>query len=485
MDASCLIRPVLAGPAVARGGVLTVHTSGGQFVVQASARYLDALAAWCDGTRDVNGLEAMARSEWGASDFPAFLAALVRAGVLVDEGQEQRSGNGARTPQITWAGLPEHRGLFIARAIPPTEPGQCPEFVAWGRSYDPQQALAKALGEYAERKALRQPAQVVESSFAVLPGAVHPYAFARYTRRQLARSALRIKAFDAHEKNRWVQGKEWRSGAAVWLPADCVYGAGALAGQAAGTFLARPTSSGCAADVDLDTAIERAAYELIERDAFARHWLAQAAADRIAPATLPGRIRERMAALEEQGCETFVLCMRKGLGPAILVLIRHGGRGFVCAGSACGPDLPSSVERAFIEAESAAVVRCVASACPKAKAAREAVSPEDHANLYARRAHFRRADVLLGPEEASIPASAIRWPARLAGRLESGTGTRPVYWVELSSTGAPCQPDGRPIRTVRALVPDCIPLAFGVGSLPEAMVTHRVSAAARFPHPLP
>ena len=45
--------------------------------------------------------------------------------------------------------------------------------------------------------------------------------------------------------------------------------------------------------------------------------------------------------------------------------------------------------------------------------------------------------------------------------------------------------DGRPIRTVRVLVPGCIPLAFGFGALPEGMVTHRVSAAARFPHPLP
>jgi ribosomal protein S12 methylthiotransferase accessory factor len=320
---------------------------------------------------------------------------------------------------------------------------------------------------------------------AALPGAIHPHAFVRYASRQLSRKRLGVAPLDAQQKQRWVEGKEWRTGASVWLPADCVYGASTLTRQGADALLARTTSSGCASDPDLDTAIERAAYELIERDAFARHWLAQAAADRIAPASLPARIRGRMDALEAQGCESFVLCMTKGIGPAILVLIRDLRRGFVCAGSACGPDLASSIERAFIEAESAAVARCVASARPKALAPRQAASPEDHANLYARRAYLRRADVLLGPADASIPASAIEWPATLEDRLRSSTDPRSVYWVELPSTNAPCQLDGRPIRTVRALVPGCIPLAFGFGALPEGMVTHRIAAAARFPHPLP
>jgi ribosomal protein S12 methylthiotransferase accessory factor len=281
-----------------------------------------------------------------------------------------------------------------------------------------------------------------------------------------------------------VQGTEWHTGKAVWLPADCVHAACALP-EREDLPLARPTSSGCAADADLESAIERATYELIERDAFARHWLAQAAADRIAPETLPAHIRERIGALAAQGCDTSVLCMTKGLGPAILVLVRHTGRGFACAGSACGPDLASSIEHAFIEAEFAAIARCAASARPKALAPRQATTPEDHANLYARRAHFRRADVLLGPADASVAADDIPWPTSLEQRLGNGADARPVYWVELTGKGAPRQLDGRPIRTVRVLVPGCIPLAFGYGSLPEAMVAHRVGAAARFPHPLP
>jgi ribosomal protein S12 methylthiotransferase accessory factor len=660
-------RPVLAGPSVARRGVLTVHAPDGQLVVQASPRYLDALAQWCDGARDVEGIAALSHATWGPSDFPKFLDSLMDAGVLVDPASEAlralqpsaRRGTGAGgvptsnaerpsarggltddhldalagllraaraqpgsaaealvgitlvllqrvgrfaagvyrvdgavglrhqgdpmpgiyrampdplrllygpvlivvsarirraglpaaraallqagaiahlasrwaldrgvpwtgdlpcdqqrvtsscglyeedlvylgalganqptagsndTPQLTWVDLPEHRGLAIARAIPPTQPGHRPEFVAWGRSYDAKRALAKALGEYAERKALRRPAHFIEATMAALPGAVHPHALVRYASRQLSTNRLGVAPFDAQQKQRWVQGKEWRTGASVWLPADCVYGASTLTRQGADALLARTTSSGCASDPDLDTAIERAAYELIERDAFARHWLAQAAADRITPASLPARIRVRMEALEAHGCESFVLCMSKGLGPAILVLIRHVQRGFVCAGSACGPDLASSIESAFIEAESAAVVRCVASARPRAVAPRQAASPEDHANLHARRAHFRRADVLLGLAGASIPASAIEWPATLEDRLRSSTDPRPVYWIELPSTNPPCQLDGRPIRTVRVLLPGCIPLAFGFGALPEGMVTHRITAAARFPHPLP
>ncbi|TFY97065.1 YcaO-like family protein [Ramlibacter humi] len=395
-----------------------------------------------------------------------------------------RNGDDEDMPRLAWMDLPGHGGLAIAQAAPATPAGQRPAFVAWGRSHDPRQALIKALGEYAERQALRQPAPTVEARMSELPGAVHPDAFVRYTRRQFADPALRVKAFNIDKKHRWVQAKEWTTGEKVWLPAECVHGARLPPEGGGGPSLARPTSSGCAADADIDVAIERATYELIERDAFVRHWLAQAPADRVQPDSLPSDIQERIGRLQAIGCEATVLCMTMGLGPAVLVLIRNARLAFVCAGSACGSDLLSSIERAFTEAEFAAVVRCTATARPKAMPMRQVASPEDHANLYATRGRFRRADVLIGPPDAAVIAPEIRWPTNLRDRLQTVAGRRPVYWVELPGNSAPRQLDGRRARAVRVLVPDCIPLAFGYGSLPEAMVSHPVSPVARFPHPL-
>lgn len=385
-------------------------------------------------------------------------------------------------PCLEWMDLPEHRGLCIARATPPTPAGERPLFVAWGRSHDPRQAAAKALGEYAERQALRLPVDAVQATMAELPGAVHPGTLVAYSRRQLTRHADRLKPFAEGDKLRWVRGKEWATGKDVWLAADCVETTLVPNGRQ-GPRLARPTSSGCAADADIGTAIERATYELIERDAFARHWLAQSPGMRIEPASLPAAVQRRAHALQAQGCDTFVVCLSQGLGPAILVLVRNDSRGFVCAGSACGHDLALAIEHAFTEAEFAAVARCTARRPPPARAPRDTSSPQDHADLFARRAYFRRADVLIGTR--NVPASQIAWPSALQDRLQTRDGPHKVYWTELPGTGAPRQADGRRARTVRALIPGCIPLAFGFGALPEAMVPHAVSPAARFPHPLP
>jgi len=256
--------------------------------------------------------------------------------------------------------------------------------------------------------------------------------------------------------------------------------AGSQIGSPEVPLLARPTSSGCASDVALGSAIERGAYELIERDALARHWLAQAPARVIDQGSLTARIQHRAKELEALGCEIFVLCMTLGLGPSILVLIRNLRLGFACAGSACGADAAATIERAFIEAEFAAIARCQGVAVPRIRS-RDASVPEDHAHLYAQRAHFRRADVLIGDPAQAIALARIDWPASLQSRL--GEQHR-LYWVDRSDDGALRQLDGQRICTVRVLIPGCVPLAFGCDALPRAMVSHPVSVRALFPHPL-
>jgi ribosomal protein S12 methylthiotransferase accessory factor len=201
------------------------------------------------------------------------------------------------------------------------------------------------------------------------------------------------------------------------------------------------------------------------------------------PSSLPFRLAGRMSALASLGCETCVVGTTLGLGPTILVLIRNERLGFACLGCASDASAASATERAFIEAEFAALARCHGARTPTMRP-RDVCLPEHHASVFAQRAFFRRADVLVARDQRPIPVERLDWPGSLEERLQ-GRGWRvPAYWVELPATASPRQLDGRPLRTVRALIPGCIPLAFGYGALPERMVAHRIPARARFPHPL-
>lgn len=584
MMAVDIVRPVLAGPALARGRLLTVQTCKGALEVRAPARFLGALVRWCDGSHTVSQLDAVSFAEWGDTSFPAFVRSMLQSGVLVDvlaacltrssaSGADlERSwtdllarasallvvtvgrGSLASTdepipasamllqigalanagadwalhrdlgwagdvgcdeaclleacgiademllhvaalgaspwpgsehwPQISWAELPQHRGLLIAKAVPDkSAPEREVGIVAWGRSEDPEQALRKALGEYAERRALRQAAATVDAALSEMPHALLPEVFVRYSRRQCTDKALAIKRFDATQSHRWTKGRELTTNAEVWLPADCVYGRRALDSRPDEPVHARMTSSGCASHEDLACAIERAACEVIERDAFARHWLKQRACTRVDQRTLPRPLQKRIQALRASGCETFVLLTSEGLGPSILVIVRNAQRGFACLGGASGTSAENTIEAAFIEAEFAAIARNAFRGRTPSLPSKRVSTPQQHSDLYATRRHFRRADVLIGPEESAIPWGSIAWPGSWRTRLQRGADILPAYWVDLTGDDPPCQLDGVPIRTVRVLIPGCIPLAFGYGALPEAMVSHRITAAARFPHP--
>lgn len=380
---------------------------------------------------------------------------------------------------VRWVDDPTYRGLFLAQASAKVKAGAGQDIVAWGRAYDAKLALDKAVGELAERMASRAAARVVRAKVSELPRHVDPCRLVRYSARQHAAAALNVRPFDAQQPHWWVEGREWPSGESTWLPAECVLPRATLPVEPDAPGLGKLTTSGCAADVAREAAVERAAYEIIERDALARHWLAQAPATLIDTASLPVRIQRRVQEMEAVGCATFVLGTTHGLGPAILVLIQNARRGFTCAGAACGSDAATAVEHAFIEAEFAAIARGQGVAA-STMAPRRVASPKDHAGLYARPAYFRRADVLIGTAARATRLEKISWPGSLRERL----GKRPMYSVDLASDVQLPDLEGRRIHAVRVLIPDCIPLAFGYDALPQGMVSHPVSMRGRFPHPL-
>lgn len=355
--------------------------------------------------------------------------------------------------------------------------------IAWGRSEDAETACAIAVSEAVERYSYATLGACVESTLDDLPGAVPPPTLVVYARSQYRRESLGVHAFVPGTAYLWARATEWASGRSGWVPAECVYSARALPAGFAARALTRASSSGCATDARIETAIERAAFEVIERDALARHWLAQSAGIGVRAESCPPGIVARVRALERQGCTVSIQVLEQSLGPVMLAHIESETIGFAAIGTACGAEPAATLARALTEAEVVAAIRLRQDRAPP-MTARDVRKPIDHADLHSQRRHFRRARVLTASAECiGFKAVERRWPASLQSRLEAARAIDRVLWVDLSRADAPLGPCGQALHTARVLIRGATPIGFGYDAIPRGNLG-MVTAAARFPHPL-
>ncbi|WZB76097.1 YcaO-like family protein [Achromobacter insuavis] len=141
-----------------------------------------------------------------------------------------------------------------------------------------------------------------------LPGAQDPSRFIRYRPAQYRRAGFPFQSFSPVQPYAWVPAMRCEDGQAAWIPADLVYARAALvaAGPQATAPLTYATTSGCAAASTAQEAIERALFELVERDAFMRHWLTQQAGAPLSEASLPADIQARLRRLRSLPCEAGI-----------------------------------------------------------------------------------------------------------------------------------------------------------------------------------
>jgi ribosomal protein S12 methylthiotransferase accessory factor len=488
------VRPVLAGPALLQGSTLRVRALHGELSVTGPLTYLRALHHACDGSATICDLR---RRRPKADRFLAFVGDMLRSGVLIDAAAapgrafvevpppDATSGTGRRPIDFRWM---DERGLsgdlHIARAEVRCDDGR--HVIGWGRSTDARRASEVALAEASERYSCVTPGdRCIPALAEELESVVPAESLARYAQSQYRNAALGVHPFDAKRRYLWVRARGLVSGQERWVPADFVYPVAVLPAPYARHALARNTSSGCACDTSVTVAIERAAYEVIERDALARHWLEQRPGTAIASGTCSASIRRRIGALEKAGCSVSLQVLEAGLGPCALALVGCDTLGFSAVGTACGGEPAAAIERALGEAETIAVMR-LRGVRARSLRARDAVTSLDHVDLHSLRAHRRRARVLLqqgGPEEGLVTL-ARRWPKDVAARLVSRAESRgEPLWVDLSADDAPAGFDGRPLVTVRVLIPGCLPIAFGFDAIARGGM-RAVTAAGRFPHPL-
>jgi ribosomal protein S12 methylthiotransferase accessory factor len=354
----------------------------------------------------------------------------------------------------------------------------------WGRDEDPAVAQLKAIAEAVERSAYgRLPPGAFEAAARELAGFLDPATLVRYASAQYAAPGFPLHRFDPGERRWWLTARCLGNGAELAVLADCVCSPRAFDAAYRSRLVTYTSSSGCASGRSIEDALLRAVLELVERDAFMRHWLAQSAGTSVRPASLPGWAAARLDTLTAAGCRAGTQCLTRGVHPTWLAWAQHEGMHFTCVGAASALAAEPALRSALDELETQALARL--SGVPADDIAPADVRrPADHGALYATPAWFRRADrILAAPESCAFGALAASFevaPEALYAKL-AAAGHAPC-WVDLSIPAAATVLDGGPLYTVRALAPGLIPITFGHGLLPLGMV-HTVADGGRLLHP--
>src|SRR5450830_1236255 len=354
----------------------------------------------------------------------------------------------------------------------------------WGRDSDPVRAYDKAVAEAVERHAYtRQARDYINAAYAELDIAIDPRTIVSYSERQYQRKSFPFKKLSETANMRWTPGKDLFSGREVLILADCVYDLGNDAQSLRDGLYTHANSSGCASGVSYDSAIDSAIFELIERDAFMRHWLAQKAGMAIVKTSLPGTIQARISRLENEGCIVSVQLLTEGIYPAYLVFVQNLERHFSVTGASSGY-ADGALESALSEAETLAFSRLgnVPYEKLRPQQIRKAI---EHTDLYANKAYFHKADALLACRESCTYADADdRFLSEKDGILDylQRRGDHHPIGVDISVDNAPLTFARQTIVTVRAIIPGLIPMSFGYGRMPMGMDRHHLPQA-HFPHP--
>lgn len=377
--------------------------------------------------------------------------------------------------------LPEAAFRLVSARIAWPDDG---ESEGLGRDEDPGLARLKALAEAVERQAcVRLPATAIYGPASRAGDPFPPETLVRYTEAQHASPGFPCVRFDPRVPRWWVPARPALGPGERLVAADFACGPLAFAPAYRERMLTRVTSSGSASGASLADAVQRAVLELVERDAFMRHWFAQSPGHAVEPASLPAWAAARLAVLTDQGCRAGVQCLGGGMHPTWLAWARHEPLHFTCVGAASGLGAEEALRSALGELDTQALARLAG--VPARRITPEDVrTPGDHGALYATPDHFRDADALL------LPAPSVRYgdvaaafeitPGALYARM-AAAGHAP-WWVDLSLPEASGVLDGAPLCTVRALAPGLIPIAFGRRLQPLGMADTLAEGGRRL-HP--
>jgi ribosomal protein S12 methylthiotransferase accessory factor len=308
--------------------------------------------------------------------------------------------------------------------------------VSQGKGHDDASAMASALMEAAEFAIAEQPQA---SSRLATAGELQRMGEAVCAPDRLLPDAQHLPM---DVPIRWLQGKAWPSGDAIWIPRDVV----TIGGDAADLPAVSRSTNGLASGNTTDEALFHAICELLERDATSLWSLlpdpARLATEFAAGDVDDAAVRRMSLDIEDAGLELRLFDQTTDLGvPCVMAVISEpplaGARLFdMAAGYGCHPVGPCATARAITEAAQTRITNIAGG--------RDDFLPAEYAEGTDESVAF-----LTGRHPPQSPAPA--WLAsgtalpemlsRLADKVGSAAG---IAWVELGGS-----PYG--ISVVRAL----------------------------------
>jgi ribosomal protein S12 methylthiotransferase accessory factor len=360
------------------------------------------------------------------------------------------------------------------------------EYNTWGKDADPWVAFVKAHVETIERQGMREPRHITVSKIADLTNPIDPRKVVCYAQAQYRLSNFRHRPFDSAETYHWVPATDIDSGIIHQVLGEFVYG-GALNGiKISGASYTAMNSSGCAAGRTRDDAILAALLEVLERDAFMRHWFAQQPGLRLPPNLLPRELQQRVRTMEQAGCVVTLQKLQSAAAEVVLASATHDAMHFTCVAAAAKLDIALAAQGALDELDTMVYTRLIGEEFTPISP-RNVATPADHALLYAQKPYYRKAGAVLQP----LLTYAGQTEHSLHGLAPLEYLKRALAEKNLQALCVDITPDrsfidqGRtPISVVKAIVPTLIPISFGYAREPRGMVPF-VHSASFFPHPFP
>ena len=223
--------------------------------------------------------------------------------------------------------------------------------VASGADLEREGALWSILGEACERyiAKLYQADELTVASAAELGDEALPIdRMIVYGDEQYGRPGFPFHRVDKSVPMRWARGQELTTGRPAYVPAQLVW----LSYQAMSpreNFHIQ-VSSGLAAGPSVESAILTGLREVIERDAFACHWLLAAAAPRLrldVDTIEPVGLRRL---LQRTKCDVNLRWLETEFGvPCVLSIVTDPRQPGVALGMSCHPDPARAVQKAVVE----------------------------------------------------------------------------------------------------------------------------------------
>lgn len=356
----------------------------------------------------------------------------------------------------------ENIGFHVTRADVSWEDGHTSQ--GWGRAYDARVAVRKALAEATERYAFRRLPDVHVGSWDELERPLNP---ADFLIRRSGRLSTCELPFQKDVMRVWVSASALPTRDRRTLLADLVCSPSAFSSEYRERLIHHATTSGIACHPNLRQAEVNATFELVEHDAFVRHWLLQDGGTAVRLDTLPPQILQACEKLSRAGTTCGVHVLGRGLHPTFLAWAQHKSLCFTCFGTASGARASDALARAMMEAElrAWAFIEGVEREDIQAIDVR---TPSDHGLYYATKFGFRAADSFLQNTSRmstydEVVGSFEIAPGALYEKMHAA-GHQP-FVVDLSFPMLTKDPVLSKLRVVRVLAPGAMPLSFGYGCL--------------------